>query len=131
MNQTQIDIDVKTVVNEQAVILLPLAGQLVEQRQLNDVLAGLKRLNQGIFRLVVMGEIKKGKSSFINALLGEPDLLPTSSDVATSVVFKLIYGPKRRSKCSFFLTRTRGSCFRQQRFPRSDKTLRHGRWKSS
>lgn len=50
----------------------------------------------GLFRLVVMGEVKKGKSSFINALLGIPDLLPTSNDVATSTVFKILYGPERK-----------------------------------
>lgn len=45
----------------------------------------------GIFRLVVMGEIKKGKSSFINALLGKENLVPVASDVATSTVFKIRY----------------------------------------
>jgi predicted GTPase len=54
----------------------------------------IDRLSLGLFRIVVMGEIKKGKSSFINALLGEYDILPTESDVATSTVFKLMYGPK-------------------------------------
>jgi GTP-binding protein EngB required for normal cell division len=61
----------------------------------------INRFELGLFRLVVMGEIKKGKSSFINALLGEPDLLPTASDVATSTVFKVIYGPERRFKVFF------------------------------
>lgn len=46
----------------------------------------------GIFRLVVMGEIKKGKSSFINAMLGVKDLVPVSSNVATSTIFKIRYG---------------------------------------
>jgi Dynamin family len=55
-----------------------------------------ERLELGLFRLVVMGEIKKGKSSFINALLGEPDLLPTANDVATSTVFKVLYGPAKK-----------------------------------
>lgn len=58
----------------------------------------LERMNLGIFRLVVMGEIKKGKSSFINALLKTPGLLPTDVGVATSTVYKLIYGPKLRIK---------------------------------
>lgn len=58
----------------------------------------MRRFDLGLFRLVVMGEIKKGKSSFLNSLLGEPDLLPTASDVATSTVYKLIYGPTRRFK---------------------------------
>ena len=46
----------------------------------------------GLFTLVVMGEIKKGKSSFINALLGQPDLVPVQSDIATSTLFKIHYG---------------------------------------
>ncbi len=48
----------------------------------------------GLFRLVVMGEIKKGKSSFINALCGKTGLVPVHSDVATSTVFKIHYGPE-------------------------------------
>lgn len=62
----------------------------------------LKNLRLGIFRLVVMGEVKKGKSSFINALLGEPDLLPTATDVATSTVYKILYGPEPRYKVFFY-----------------------------
>jgi len=75
----------------------------VERRE--DLVVGLEpainRFELGLFRLVVMGEIKKGKSSFINALLGEPELLPTASDVATSTVFKVIYGPEKRFKVFF------------------------------
>lgn len=36
-------------------------------------------------RVVVAGEIKRGKTSFINALLDRPGLLPVDADVATSV----------------------------------------------
>lgn len=57
-----------------------------------DFTRQVKFLGAGIFRLVVMGEIKKGKSSFINALIGVKDLVPVSSDVATSTVFKIHYG---------------------------------------
>jgi hypothetical protein len=49
---------------------------------------------QGIFRLIVMGEIKRGKSSLINALLGTENLVPVHSDVATSTVFKIHEGPE-------------------------------------
>jgi GTPase SAR1 family protein len=66
---------------------------------INEQIKGaLHRLELGLFRLVVMGEIKKGKSSFINALLGERDLLPVASDVATSTVYKVIYGKQRQYK---------------------------------
>tara|TARA_B100000686_G_scaffold345052_1_gene428869 strand:+ start:2584 stop:4452 length:1869 start_codon:yes stop_codon:yes gene_type:complete len=63
--------------------------------------SAIDRMNLGTFRLVVMGEIKKGKSSFINALLGEEDLLPTASDVATSTVYKVIWGPTPSYKVFF------------------------------
>ncbi len=56
----------------------------------------------GIFRLVVMGEIKKGKSSFINAMLGTKDLVPVSSNVATSTIFKIRYGAERGYVVHFF-----------------------------
>lgn len=57
-------------------------------------LANAKLTGLGIFRLVVMGEIKKGKSSFINALIGTENLVPVHSDVATSTIFKIHYGPE-------------------------------------
>ncbi len=55
----------------------------------------------GLFRIVVMGEIKKGKSSFINALLGHKDLVPVCSDVATSTIFKICYGTEVGYKVFF------------------------------
>jgi signal recognition particle receptor subunit beta len=74
-----------------------------EQRQalVSQLEPVMQRFKLGLFRLVVMGEIKKGKSSFVNALLGEHDLLPTQSDVATSTVYKLLYGPQRKFKVFF------------------------------
>ena len=59
-----------------------------------DYLSAAKIAGMGIFRLVVMGEIKKGKSSFINALIGTRNLVPVHSDVATSTIFKIHYGPE-------------------------------------
>ena len=58
-----------------------------------DILA----LRSGKCTLVVIGEIKKGKSSLINALLGLQNVSPVSSDVATATVFRVVYGPKRRN----------------------------------
>lgn len=55
----------------------------------------------GMFRVVVMGEIKKGKSSFVNALLGVENLVPVCDDVATSTVYKICYGVKREYRVFF------------------------------
>jgi GTP-binding protein EngB required for normal cell division len=63
--------------------------------------ARIQTTHLGLFRLVVMGEIKKGKSSFINALCGIKDLVPELTDVATSSIFKIRYG-KERSYEVFF-----------------------------
>ncbi len=47
--------------------------------------AELDRIHAGAATLVVAGEKKRGKSSLINALVGQADLLPVEVDVATSV----------------------------------------------
>lgn len=58
----------------------------------------------GLFRLVVMGEVKKGKSSFINALCGIADLVPVADDIVTSTIFKIRYGPAVKYTVYFLST---------------------------
>jgi ribosome biogenesis GTPase A len=43
-----------------------------------------KRLSQGRFHLAVLGQVKRGKSTFINALLGE-EVLPSSVIPLTAI----------------------------------------------
>lgn len=53
----------------------------------------LQHLQEGQLYVIVCGEFKKGKSSFINALLNERNnLCPVDVDVTTSVVTTLAYG---------------------------------------
>lgn len=59
------------------------------------------RYRAGIYRLVLVGEEKRGKSSLVNALLGEPDLVPVGPEPMTSSVFKIIYGPKKQHRVFF------------------------------
>jgi len=49
------------------------------------------KLTNEVFNLVILGQFKRGKSTFINALLGE-DLLPTAIVPLTSVVTIIEYG---------------------------------------
>ena len=77
---------------------IELAGDVKDASAIEHVQTQIAQYRLGLFRIVVVGEVKKGKSSFINALLGEPDLLPTASDVATSTVYKLMYGTPKKIK---------------------------------
>lgn len=85
--------------------------QLGAKANLTNPVINIRTLNEnrkrGIFRIVVIGEIKKGKSSFINALFGKEELLPTNEDIATSTVYKLVYG--KEPKIRVFLKGRDGS----------------------
>ena len=50
------------------------------------------RWNETSLTAVVAGDIKRGKSSLLNALVGTPSLLPVDADVATSVHLVIRYG---------------------------------------
>ncbi|NOY52423.1 MAG: Dynamin family protein [Deltaproteobacteria bacterium] len=59
-----------------------------------------ERLEGDRFHLAVLGQFKRGKSTFLNALLGEP-LLPTAVVPLTAIPTFLRYGPKRSVWVSF------------------------------
>ncbi len=59
-----------------------------------------QKIRENRFYLVVLGEFKRGKTTFINALLGEP-LLPTAVVPLTSIVTMMRYGPEERVEVIF------------------------------
>lgn len=59
------------------------------------------RIRQNTFDIVIVGQYKRGKTTFINALLGE-DLLPTAVVPLTSIATRIFYGP-RVAACVRFL----------------------------
>lgn len=69
-------------------------------------------IQQEQYDVVVCGEVKKGKSSFINALMGD-EVLPTNTQVATSQVFRIINTDKEEYSLVF----TNGE---RQKISRSD-----------
>ncbi len=64
------------------------------------------KLDQNRFYLVVLGEFKRGKTTFINALLGKR-LLPTGVVPLTSIVTMMKYGTEERAEVHFADGRTR------------------------
>lgn len=66
----------------------------------------LDKLRQNRFNLVILGAFKRGKSTLINALLGEA-VLPTAIVPLTSVVTILGYGDRLRIQVHFHNGQTR------------------------
>lgn len=62
-----------------------------DSRILRDRLAHLN----SVAMVVVIGEVNSGKSSFINALLGQ-DICEVAPDPCTSVIQELVYGDERK-----------------------------------
>ena len=56
----------------------------------------LRDLNTSAVTVLVCGEFKRGKSMFINALIGR-DVCPTDVDICTSVVSVIKYGEKEKA----------------------------------
>ena len=67
------------------------AGQLAALEQ---------RLLEGRFHLAVLGQVKRGKSTLINALLGE-DVLPSSVVPLTVIPTFIRYGIQRQIRVRF------------------------------
>lgn len=59
----------------------------------NKLAKEIKQLDSEKFELVVVGEFSRGKSTFINALLGK-SILPSSVRPTTALISKITYGTK-------------------------------------
>lgn len=70
-------------------------GQTIDSSRF-DELEGLRmRVDSEVFRIMVTGDFKRGKSTLLNALLGE-DVLPSDPSPATAVVTEVSYSPEPR-----------------------------------
>ncbi|WP_017651833.1 dynamin family protein [Fortiea contorta] len=76
------------------------SGKLSLERDIEDITAASKNLKQGVFRLLVLGDMKRGKSTFLNALIGE-NLLPSDVNPCTAVLTVLRYGPEKQVTIHF------------------------------
>lgn len=71
------------------------SGGLGLERNIEDIDVARKNLQHGVFRLLVLGDMKRGKSTFLNALIGE-NLLPSDVNPCTAVLTVLRYGPEKK-----------------------------------
>ena len=59
-----------------------------------------EKLNNNTFNIVVLGEVNRGKSTLINALLGK-NILPSNILPTTSVITKVVYGEEEKALIEF------------------------------
>lgn len=70
------------------------------------IIADLRDRIEEPFMFVIVGEVKSGKSSFINALLADPDLCAVAPSPMTDTIQQIIYGePARTEEISPYLKR--------------------------
>ena len=71
------------------------SGQFDLAELVQDLALASQTLRRGVFRLLVLGDMKRGKSTFLNALIGER-LLPSDVNPCTAVLTILKHGPEKR-----------------------------------
>ncbi|MBD2182453.1 dynamin family protein [Planktothrix sp. FACHB-1355] len=71
------------------------SGKLGLETYIEDIELARKNLQHGVFRLLVLGDMKRGKSTFLNALIGE-NLLPSDVNPCTAVLTVLRYGEEKK-----------------------------------
>jgi GTPase Era involved in 16S rRNA processing len=62
---------------------------------MNELIRIKKRLEQPLFSVAVVGEFSRGKSTFLNDLIGK-ELLPVGDLPTTAMLTKIVYGKKRK-----------------------------------
>ncbi|MEO0867681.1 MAG: dynamin family protein [Cyanobacteria bacterium J06642_11] len=76
------------------------SGELGLSQTIDDIESASKNLRRGVFRLLVLGDMKRGKSTFLNALIGE-NLLPSDVNPCTALLTVLRYGPEKKVTVHF------------------------------
>lgn len=72
---------------------LLILNELGLTRVFSKLRAERSRLEDECFKLVVIGEFSRGKSTFVNAMLGKA-ILPSSKSATTNVISKIVYGDR-------------------------------------
>ena len=71
------------------------SGKLELGQDIEDISKASTNLRNGVFRLLVLGDMKRGKSTFLNALIGE-NILPSDVNPCTAILTVLRYGIEKK-----------------------------------
>ncbi len=78
--------------------LLQQFTQKIGHADSGKILADLRDRLDEPYMFVIVGEVKAGKSSFINALLGDPSLCAVAPSPMTDSIQQILYGPEARTE---------------------------------
>lgn len=76
------------------------SGQLGIDGSIREIQQATTSLNEGTYRLMIMGDMKRGKSTLLNALMGDRTL-PSDVNPCTALLTFLRYGPEKRVTLHF------------------------------
>ena len=71
------------------------SGEFGLETEIEDIKVVKNNLRKGVFRLLVLGDMKRGKSTFLNALIGE-NLLPSDVNPCTAILTVLRFGTEKK-----------------------------------
>ena len=71
------------------------SGKFELDTEISDCKTASENLKNGVFRLLVLGDLKRGKSTLLNALLGDK-LLPSDVNPCTAILTILRYGTEKQ-----------------------------------
>lgn len=86
--------NIATAINPSELAATAASGKLGLETDSADINLASNNLRQGVFRLLVLGDMKRGKSTFLNALIGE-NLLPSDVNPCTALLTILRYGSEK------------------------------------
>ena len=87
--------NIATAINQSELAAAAASGKLGLESDRADINLASNNLRQGVFRLLVLGDMKRGKSTFLNALIGE-NLLPSDVNPCTALLTILRYGSEKK-----------------------------------
>jgi len=82
-------------INKSELAAAEASGKLGLETDSADISRSSENLRQGVFRLLVLGDMKRGKSTFLNALIGE-NLLPSDVNPCTALLTVLRFGSAKK-----------------------------------
>lgn len=71
----------------------------IDEQRLNDIVA---KIQEDVLTIGVIGQMKCGKSTFLNAFVFEDNILPSATTPMTAALSVITYGPEKKIVAEFY-----------------------------